>query len=151
MTLALLAKPTHAQAQTEHFDEWVTESNITQGDCLSEQVAVEIRAHFTGTTTYDAAGGSHTHVRLNVLGEGVGLTSGDKYVARERGSVQDNVRDFESDRLPATGTMSYYMHLIRQGSDTSEDDFVWREVYHVTVNANGEFTVEHGVGTIECY
>ena len=151
LTLALLAKPTQAEAQTEHFDKWVTGTTVTAADCLSEEIAVENRVHFTGTTTYDADGGVHVHLLSNVLAEGVGLTSGDKYVVRERGSLQNNVRDFESDQLPATSTQIYDLHLIHQGPDTAEDDFVDREMYHVTINANGEFTVEHGVGTIECY
>ena len=151
LTLALLAKPTHAQAQTEHFDKWDTVSTVIQADCLSEQIAIESRAHLTGTTTYDADGGVHIHSLLNVVSEGVGLTSGDKYVVRERGSDHGNARDFESDQLPATGTQIYDMYMIRKGSDTPEDDFVYHTVYSVTIDANGELTLHADEARIECY
>jgi hypothetical protein len=151
LTLALLAKPTHAQAHTESFNEWVPVSTVIQGECLSEDISLEGSNHVVGTTTQDAGGNSHVQGHTNLVVEGVGITSGDVYVVREVNNMNGNLHDFEGDQAPATFTQPYTLHAIRKGPDTPEDDFVVRFLSRTTVNANGEVTSSVEEARVECY
>jgi hypothetical protein len=150
LTLALLAKPTQANAQTEHFNEWVPIASLIANECTGEPVSIEGTVHVVGTTTQDAAGGTHVQGHTNFVGQGVGIASGAEYVVREVQNTHGNIHDFEGDQAPANFTQPYTFHVIRKGSAMPEDDFLLHMVFHITVNANGEVTSEVGEESIEC-
>ena len=150
LALALLAKPTQAQAQTENFNERIPLTIITTNECTAEAISVEGTVHVVGTTTQDAAGNLHVQGHTNFVGEGVGITSGAEYIVREVQTTHGNVHDFEGDQAPATFTQPYTLHVIRKGSATPEDDFLIHTLFHITVNANGEVTAEVVEESFEC-
>jgi hypothetical protein len=135
LALALGAKPTQAQAENSKVnDRFTFEGRELLNPCTGEVVSYEGTEHFVFHTTEDASGGFHIRSHTNVQAQGVS-TSGAKYVAH---SI-DNSHDFFSEsaeNFQFTSTVQF----IRQGSETSEEDFVLKQVSHVTVNANGEIT-----------
>jgi hypothetical protein len=143
----LLAKPTQAQAQTEHFNER-TPQTFEFFACTGEWVVVEGTLHVVGTTTQDADGKVHVQGHSDFGGEGVGITSGAEYVLREVSNTTTKFEDLEGgvSILTTAGTI----HFMRKGSDTPEDDLLLTLVSHVTVNANGETTSEVDLLKTEC-
>jgi ABC-type phosphate transport system substrate-binding protein len=133
LTLALLGKPAQAQAETFTDTTRETDSGII-GSCAVDPVFVEGTFHFVSHTTIDANGGFHTKVQATIQGQGEGLRSGDKYVFHQ-------VAIFHVNSTGASNqTFTETVKIIRQGSDTTTDDFNSRFVFHVTVDANGEVT-----------
>jgi hypothetical protein len=150
LTLALLAKPTQAQAQTEHFDERAPLSLQFEHPCTGEEIFLEGFFHTSGTVTRDAAGNLHVQVHSTFVGQGVSITSGAKYVAHEVSSPHFNVRDTVDPAQEANFTDTLTFHFIRQGSPTPEDDFMLFFLNHLTVNPNNEVTSDVLVDRVEC-
>jgi hypothetical protein len=141
LTLALLAKPSQAQAQTERSNEWVPIDGVIDNPCTGELVSYQGTVHVVSTITQDEGGNLHFQGHTNLVGgEGVGLTSGAEYVVRERSSFHSNRHDFESDQAPANFTQVYTLQFTREGSPTAEDDFLVNTFIQFTQNANGEVT-----------
>jgi hypothetical protein len=137
LTLALLAKPTQAQAETETFNERFPFAFEIENPCTGEVVFIEGTLHFVFHITQDADGGFHIKGHLNFQGKGVS-PSGAKYVVYESANSQFNFRAESADNFTSPVTFQ----VIRQGSPTPEDDFKVKALFHFTENANGELTAE---------
>jgi hypothetical protein len=144
----LLAKPTQAQAQTEHFNER-TPQTFEFFACTGEWVVVEGTLHVVGTTTQDADGKVHVQGHSDFGGEGVGITSGAEYVVRELGNQAAFAEDVNDPFGSASFTQTYTRHVMRKGSTTPEDDSLVRVTFHITI-VNGEVTSEVVEESAEC-
>jgi hypothetical protein len=139
LTLAVvLAKP--AQAQADTFTD--TDRGPIGGtiyNCNDEEVVlVEGTVLTVAHTTIDENGVYHTKVQSNLTGHGEGLDSGDKYVYKSVYSNQLNYSLAMNENFTATLPVSF--EFIRQGSDTTTDDWTTHALLHETINANGEIT-----------
>jgi hypothetical protein len=137
MTLALAAGMALAQATTDKFNDRTPFTDAFINPCTRELVPVEGTEHLVFHRTEDAGGGFHFkgHANTQLKGESA---SGAKYVVHQIGNSQDNFDVFSESADNFTLTLT--LQFIRQGSDTSEDDFQEKLLSHVTVNANGEIT-----------
>ncbi len=145
LTLALLAKPTQAQAQTETFNERFAFEFVAFNPCTGEEFFAEGTSHVVFHITQDPSGGSHVKSHLDSHGQGVS-ESGAKYVLHDTTNGQNNFRLFAQENFTATETFK----TIRQGEATPEDDFLTHVVFHYTFNANGELTSEVVKVEVEC-
>ena len=145
LTLALLAKPTQAQAQHETFRAQMPFEMGGFNPCTGETYYLEGTVHLVTQVTQDANGNFHFTSHQVVEGQGVGA-SGAKYV------VHDSFNTTINFTLEAaqTFTQEFIFKVIRQGSDTPEDDYTVKYLIHFTVTANGELTSEVGRFEIEC-
>jgi phage protein U len=144
LALALGAKPTQAQAETDKFNDRATLEGVLFNECTGEFVSYEGTEHFLFHIKEDASGGFHIKAHTNTQVQGVS-TSGAKYVAHQIENSH-NLFSESADNFSITSTLQ----IIRQGSDTSEDDFQAKGLTHVTVNANGEVTSEFEQFESEC-
>jgi hypothetical protein len=107
-----------------------------------EEVLLSGTLHDLFSITANSAGGFRVKQLDNPQGiSGTGLTTGDKYQATGMTTSIFTVK---------TGSTDTYVNrfLIRgQGTD---NDFLVRETFHVTVNANGELTAYVDNFSIEC-
>jgi hypothetical protein len=107
-----------------------------------ELVEFEGNLHVLIAETADNKGGFHVKMHFQPQGlSGVGLSTGDSYQAT--GVTQDHLN------LKAGVTYTYVnnFRMIGQGPG---NNFLVHDTYHVTVNANGELTVEHINSSVEC-
>jgi hypothetical protein len=139
MTLALAAGMALAQATTDTFNGRSPLAFDLINPCTGELVLFEGTSHFVFHRTEDAGGGFHFKGHNNNQAKGVS-DSGAKYVFHDVGNFQENFRVFSesADNFTLMGTEQ----VIRQGSETAEDDFQLKLLVHVTINANGEITSE---------
>ena len=147
LTLALLSQPAQAQAETDTFNQRVPVEAEIANPCTGELVTFEGTVHQVVHRTVDASGGFHFKGQTSVQVQGVG-TSGAKYVAHETRNEQSNV-DVVSESA-SNFTFTDTVQFIRQGSETSEDDFQGKLTIHTTINANGELTSEVVNTETEC-
>ena len=111
---------------------------IRSGDCTGEDVELSGEIHLVSQLQSDGSEVGH----FNYQGvSGVGLTSGTTY----RASTVDNFR--LAAPFPSDITSVRTLHLISPGP---EDNLLVRFLFHITVNANGETTVEIEDVDIEC-
>ena len=112
--------------------------------CLSDFIKLEGEGHIVRRTS-DASGtgGYHVIENLSYHLEGMGLLTGDRYV------VQQALRRQETDRVDFGSTMTSTSHyrFIKPGSGLVMN---LRSMEHLTVNANGEITVELKQHVFEC-
>jgi hypothetical protein len=136
LTLALLAKPAQAQADTTRVNDRIPFTGTLTNPCTEEAIFFEGTIHFVFHTTEDASGGFHSkgHFDLQVQGESA---SGAKYLSPEVDNQQSFTAFSES---PNNFTLERTVLFIRQGETAEEDDFQFKTLSHVTVNANGEIT-----------
>jgi hypothetical protein len=71
-------------------------------------------------------------------GSGVGAVSGDQYVINEGTTTREQTNPL---------TLNAKFQVINKGSGA---DFLVTEVFHTTINANGELTVWHTAGNFRC-
>ncbi len=137
MTLALAAGMALAQATTEKFNERIPFSGVLFNPCTGEEVLFEGTQHLLFHRTEDASGGFHFkgHGNFQLKGESA---SGAKYVAH--GISNDHIKFDVFSESAGNFTFPQTLQFIRQGSETAEDDFQQKVLFHVTVNANGEVT-----------
>ena len=138
LTLALLASPAQAQAETTTDHVRNTFNGFVINPCTGEELFLEGTQNLVAHITRDANGGVHIKSHRNVEATAVSA-SGAKYVAHQTQNDELSARgDSES---ATTFTLTNTLQFIRQGSATpTDDDFVIKEVTHLTVNANGEIT-----------
>jgi hypothetical protein len=150
-TLALQAKPTEAQAQTETTQESIPLRGGLANNCTGEDLFIEGTLHTTYTVTQDAAGATHLQYHGNFVATGVGYESGDEYIFREANNYHVHSFDLEPDQAPYTLTQPYRFLALRKGSNTRGDNFVFSFLQHITITANGEVTSDVSEERIECY
>ena len=105
--------------------------------CTAEPVVLQGQAHLVLSVTEDAAGGFRLvfHADEHVRGS---TASGVQYVGSNTHTHRTN--------LTPGGTVTFtdrvHLNIVRQGEGAAGDDFYLHAIYHFTVNANGEMTVE---------
>jgi hypothetical protein len=112
--------------------------------CNGEPVTITGELHTTTRTTVDSNGAVHIAFNLvpsQVRGEGVSGTAY-KAVGGEREHFNVTLDD-----APVTDTFTSVFNLISQGGT---DNFIHKETFHVTVNANGEEIVLFDKDSSEC-
>jgi hypothetical protein len=98
--------------------------------------------HVKTSFTSSASGNEHFTFHINAKGTGVGQTSGATY------QWNDNIVEVVNDAdLPFTLTELQTWKLIGQGA---ADNFLLKQRFHVTVNANGDVTVVHDTFEVTC-
>jgi hypothetical protein len=137
MLLMRFAPSAQAQANTETVNERTPVTAHVVNGCTGEEFDLKGTLHTVTHITEDAAGGLHSRGFVTFHGRGVS-TSGAKYVVRTLERLHFNFGDDSA----STATFTLTLRLIRQGSDTPEDDAQIRLLVHVTQNANGEVTAE---------
>jgi hypothetical protein len=140
LALALGAKPTHAQAQTDTINDRVPVEGVFLNPCTEEFVSFEGTQHLVFHGTEDASGGFHFKGHSNFQLHGVS-TSGAKYVIHQISNSHNKEFDVFSESAENFNLTATFQ-FIRQGSETAEDDFQAKVLWHVTVNANGDVTSE---------
>jgi hypothetical protein len=140
LTLAVvLAKPAQAQAETITDTDREPVSTTTPG--CSELVFFEGTMLTVAHTTIDANGGFHSKFQFRLTGQGEGLSSGDKYVF-DAMLNEDRNSPMGATEAQLTFTQTAPFKLIRQGSATPTDDQQGKFLNRITVNAQGEVTVQ---------
>jgi hypothetical protein len=151
LTLALLAKPTQAQAETDTVHERIPVAEIVANECTGEPIFLEGTLRSDIHITQDPGGTFHVIIRQTFAAQGVGITSGDQYVLHNVNNVFTKVEVMEPDEVePVVFTTRNTLRFIRQGSATPEDDLLADVFVHFTVNANGETTVDIGTFEFKC-
>jgi hypothetical protein len=146
LSLALLAKPAQAEAETSRINERLHIGPVpVENPCTGDVVIVEGTLHIVGHDTIDADGGVHFVVHNEFQGSGVS-ESGAEYVV----SGVHNTHHVGRLDSAFNFTIEDTFNVIRQGSHTSEDNFRIRLVTHLTINANGEVTSEFVKAEPEC-
>ena len=150
LLLLTMAVPTSASAQAD-----TTVTNIRFPLSASafvpcalggqgEEVLVSGTAHIVVVTTIDAQGQPHVVVTANYDGlQGVGLTSGDRYVGV---AAENQISNFEP-VAPWVVTMTQTVQFVGQGPD---NNFMVKFLFHLTVDATGKVTVSKAELQIEC-
>jgi hypothetical protein len=123
---------------TEDFDLVVPPSD----NCTGEVVHIYGPIDVTVQTTTDRQGQTHVTTHYTPHLTAIGLTSGTRYLAV--GPTQ--VVSFDA-RGPGTYNVANIAILVAPGS---ADNFILTEVVHVTLNANGETTVDFDRLNVAC-
>ena len=100
---------------------------------------IHVQGYYTirTQTVLDGNGGVHSRFHFNWAGiTGTGLTSGDTYVVPQ---VISNTDYYHQGGLPANGTGTLTFQLVSKGS---RENVRVKGVWHFTLNANGELTVD---------
>lgn len=112
--------------------------------CLSDFIKLDGEVHIVMRSGGSSGnGGYHDIDRRTYMLNGIGLLSGDRY------EVRDVVASHENSRLPYGSTTTSMMdfRIIKPGSGMV---FKVQSMEHMTVNANGEVTVELDTFTGTC-
>jgi hypothetical protein len=149
--VALLASPIEGLAQG---DGAFTETSVIRqertGDvsvpCLDETLRVTRVDHLITHTTVDATGGYHFTFEWNYQqGRAVGLESGRTFVAP--GQPFHETDYIAPGEAPVTITIVNHIIFIGQGG---APDVVAKELFHVTVDANGNLSVLFDTPSVDC-
>jgi hypothetical protein len=108
--------------------------------CFGETVLIEFHTQYVFSFRGDL---THGHLQYHEIDTGTtatGLTSGT--VWRLPRTLNESANgDFTADDTPGEFTYAFHLELVRPGSPALR----FADVVHVTVNANGTFTVTHEV------
>jgi hypothetical protein len=139
-----------ALAQAERpFRETVPIEGVYENPCTGEGVFIEGTFKFLLRAGQDEAGGSHDFLHTSLQGEGV-TDDGARVIINASGVESGNFRFADPDSAD-TFTSALPGSIIRQGeTTTTEDDFLAHIQYKLTVDANGERTVELVRFDLEC-
>jgi hypothetical protein len=137
LTLALLATPTQARAETITSHDRTTFNNGFSTCTADEVVFIDLSMHTVAHTTIDENGVRHTNFNFNIQGRGESNT-GAKYVYHGVSNQHETFTGVVGDNYNRTFIES--AQLIRQGSATPTDDLPFRHWVHVTLNDHGEVT-----------
>lgn len=118
-------------------NEWYPLSFETLNPCNGEMIAMWGKMHFVSRATSDGNGGMHVGGDANARFEGVGQTTGSAYVASFVTPFSINVRP----PYPMAISDVYNITFVGRGGETN---FSGRFRFFMTVNANGDITVERG-------
>jgi hypothetical protein len=151
MLVLVLAPGAQAQATNETTNETALFTATFFNPCTGEDVYFEGHIHLLFHHTVDSTGGDHGKFNANVQGEGVGLSSGDRYILTQTHNDQiNNDSPLEGEQTRLNVTFVSHLHLTRQGETGTEDDYRAHFLFLVTQNANEEITAEVVNGEIEC-
>jgi hypothetical protein len=137
MAVALLAAPAGVaigQAQTMTESERTPVSFSLTNPCNGETVDFSGIAHLVSHATTDDTGGIHEMFELNLQASGTGTQSGARY------QISEGTSGVASSSATGAEEFTFPTRLLVIGEGTAPN-FVAHTVAHVTLNANGEFTV----------
>lgn len=132
-----LAAATAARAAVivnEH-DELIN-TDVSPCGANPEVIDFQGKVHHVFRVTETSSGALHVADEVNLQAQGVGETTGAKYVARDQFTTGFNT-------MPGAAATQQYVEtfrVIRQGSSVPDDDLLLTSVFHVTINANGDVT-----------
>jgi hypothetical protein len=130
-----------ASAETV-VNEHIPISGLVLNECNGETVALSGEAHVVIRETSDGAGGMHFGFHGNFTGVTGTGDQGNDY------SVQDVLNDsFNLTNGATEHTVNESFTLISHGS---APNFIGHALFHITVNANGDITVEFTNISGEC-
>ena len=125
----------------------VTNFPVSLANCVNagngELVLVSGTLHTTNVIRNDANGGLHVTLHANLAGmSGVGTSSGDLYrITDTAGGSGGRVSLYvPAGSPPRTLTQSFDTRIISMGSG---DNLVIRNTFHLTIDANGDVTVNN--------
>lgn len=136
LALLFLALPGSAQARVIANVQIPISGPMSSSPCEPETVMVDGTARMVIREEVDGNGGFHQgfHFNLQRIG-GIGLSSGDRYSFQNTFNLEANVPAGEFREFTITQNVAAH----RQGSG---DNFRLHVTSHLTINANGEVTVE---------
>jgi hypothetical protein len=145
--LAVTASSALAQAQNETItlEEPFTGENINP--CNGEFYTFEGTGRFVSHITYDDNGSPHHHFSISAVGKGVG-EYGSRYVIP--GTLSHNFNGVQFDPSAYEQSITSSTRVIRLGDHGTEEDFMIHLTWHITQNANGEFTADVVAVNIDC-
>jgi cyclophilin family peptidyl-prolyl cis-trans isomerase len=150
--VALTAATAFAQATPVTVNERIPISGEGENPCTGETFTFEGTLHLVVHVTYDGNESHHVINQLNLQGRGVS-PSGAKYVLGlvEHGGQNITFEDeTHAEIAKSNHTATSTIKVLRQGEDGTTEDFMARFIFHVTQNANGEWTAEVLQGEAEC-
>jgi hypothetical protein len=116
--------------------------DATDIEVCGELVDFSGEFHIVTSLTTTKSGNLHTTFHINAKGTGIGQTSGTTY------QWNDNIIEVVNEgTLPLTITALNTWRLIGRGH---AGNFVLKQRFHVTVNANGEVTALHDTFEVTC-
>jgi len=146
---ALAAPSAQAEAVVTHSNDTVDVTNfpVTLGTCVNsgngELLLLTGTVHNASSLRTDAQGGFHATLHTNLVNmSGVGTSSGDSYrVADTAGQFGSRTDAYfpPGSASPRTVTQSFDVRFISTGSG---DNLLIRDTFHLTINANGDVTVD---------
>ena len=116
---------------------------FTVAACNGELVDISGTSQHVVTQTTTPSGNEHVTDHITTRGTGIGQTTGARYLLREVATRTQTI----AGPLPETFTFEDTGGLIGQGGAA---DLRFKLLFHVTVNANGETTVEIGRFELLC-
>jgi hypothetical protein len=143
IALAVLATSMPARAQNPG-KQYFTFSGTLFDSCTGEHIAYTVTERLDIYIHSDATGGFHGTIHQVFKGTGVGLTSGTNYVISEVIVEEENA---SATNLGFEFNSSDNFSLNSQGSMPNERAIVTQ---HITVNANGNVTVDRFNITDDC-
>jgi hypothetical protein len=148
LVLCLLrAIPAGAQATTQTSIISFSGAGGLHSYCTGEDIAVNYSILILQHLTIMPNGDGHAEANIIIHGDGVGLTSGTRYVFYNSSrNNQDVVRDAQG---AYETTVEATMNLIATGEHTPGDDQLIHVIFHITVTPAGDCTafVENIFGT----
>ena len=115
--------------------------------CSGERVTIDGIQHVAERITQDAHGKFHYIFTRNTRGTGVGQISGDQYILRDTFTRTDI--EFVPGQ-PRILKEEYHSVFMRKGEVTSNDDTIIHFLSKLTINENGEVTMEIAIQSVEC-
>lgn len=131
-----LAKPEYHVNEKKEF------TIEAENECTGEWISFSGTLHYKSQLVIDSAGGVHYtgFQRLHLVG--IGQISGIEYIANVTNNWQWNDKEFPLEANDIATNI-----LISKGKETNLT-MQWRE--HITINANGEVTVDFDELKIKC-
>jgi hypothetical protein len=137
-----------AQSFTEHQVFPLTFGVINP--CTGEEVIFDSTLRTVLHITQNEGGGAIFVSNGTLHGQGVS-SSGAKYVINQFGNVVSKTPTSDTASSPTVAfTIVSNSNVIRTGEPSAPDNFMLRQTFHLTQNANGEFTATVDKTETEC-
>jgi hypothetical protein len=127
------APPARAQSGNGHYA-YFPISVTSFDDCTGEVIQGDGQVSMATTTKVDSSGGLHITFQFRSDFTAVGMTSGQKYTEHDSANQTINVN---GNNPQFTEFFSQTLHVNTPGG---KNNLALKELFHVTVNANGEVT-----------
>jgi len=130
-----------AQADTSTIHIHRTRTGVMPNPCTGEPVQLNLELDLVIHTTTTETGGFHRHTTSNLNGTGLGLLTGANYVLSSVATANTNIAG------AANQTLWQDAVLVGQGD---VPNFLFQEIEHITINDNGEVTVDFEMPFQKC-
>ena len=141
MSALSMTPPARAQADSETFHFSQTSTQTRPNPCNGEPVVLTVEATLLIHRTIDSDGGFHFHATSNLHGDGVGQVTGANYRL-------NSVATSNFNSVGATNeTLWQDAVAVAEGN---VPNFLFQEIEHFTINANGDVTVDFENAFVKC-